>query len=587
MPVDPSSLVTFNDPRAQRIVQGFFAQEDPSGPGAFSEVCTFIHEQTGLKTTGQPPTQWQRVAMLAWEKKLRIIINKPRQAMASEACLRTTLKHCMYRAGLVGLLVANKDDTAEKLFKRLNDCYEGVDPSIRVPLLQAGKTRGSSNKIDFIHGGSITVVSMQEGVPSVGGSPGLVWYTEFGKSPKHRQVETKRSIGGSYAKKKWAMIAFESTPGRLGDEYYRMWINALKGPPHSSYYPIFFDWVKDPNYRKEPPPRWQPNAVELELMEKYGATLEHAFFIHDYFMGEGAENWDLTWNMYPRSVDDGWETDAAYSGLPKGILTPQLDIAKEDSSLPTADSGLHEVRRIKKGEEVIIVCDPAGFAEDGDPTGIKAFSDSADEVATWDGVITPIQAADKIMLAAEYYYRITGRKTIVAIEANKSDVITLLRDRQNSNPAACFFKLYNDKESNAGGSSTGWYSTERKKQRAEQRLAANVRAGKMHLTTRVAIAQLMSYDRSKSWQRVKGANGQKHHYDLAICALIAADVMVTFGWMAEAEPVAETSPISLDENLSPKEKFMGQLIARIQQDTVVKRPSRLPVHRGLVRGRSR
>lgn len=574
-----------HDTRGSRIIQRFFELEDPAGPGCFSEVCTFMHEQTGLKTVGQLPTQWQRTVMLAWEKKLKIIVDKPRQAMASEACLRTTLKHCMYRTGLVGVLVANKDDTAEKLFKRLNDCYEGVDPSIRTPLLQSGKTRGSANKIDFVHGGSITVVSMQEGVPSVGGSPGLVWYTEFGKSPKHRQIETKRSLGGSYAKKKWAMIAFESTPGRLGDEYHRMWMNALKGPPHSSYYPIFLRWVTDQFYKKDPPEGWQPNEVEVELMKKYGASAEHAYFIHDYFMSEGAENWDLTWNMYPRTEDDGWETDAANVGLPRGILTPQLAIAKEDASLLINDSGLREVRKIKRNEEVLIVCDPAGFAEKGDPTGIKAFSDSADEIATWDGVIDPIQAADKIMSAARYYYNITGKKTRVAIEANKSDVISLLRDRQNSDPASCFFKLYNDKESKAGGSSTGWYSVESKKQRAEQRLTANINAGKMHLTTRTAIAQLMSYDRSKSWQRVKGADGQKHHFDLAICCLIAADVMVTLGWMAEAEPAAKPNPISLDTSLSPQEMYSRQLLERIKQDSMKKRPSRLPVHQGLYRGR--
>jgi len=585
--MDDQKFALFTKGLDSRRISRFFTEKDPAGPGCFSEVCTFIHEQTGLKTTGALPTQWQRFVIQAWEEKLKIIVNKPRQAMASEACLRTILKHCMYREGLVGLLVANKDDTAEKLFKRINECYENIDVSVRVPLLQTNKTRGSAFKIEFIHGGSITVVSMQEGVPSVGGSPGIVWYTEFGKSPKRRQIETKRSLGGSYAKKRWAMIAFESTPGMLGDEYYRMFMNALKGSPHSAYYPVFFSWHQNAGYRKPVPDNWVPNDVEEELMVKYKASREHAYFIHDYFMTEGAENWDLTWNMYPRSEDDGWETAAAYCGLPKGILLDQMNIAKEDASIPISENGLREVRQPKQGEKVLIVCDPAGFEGDGDPIGIKVFSDSADEIATFDGGISTIDTANRLMLISEYYRTVTGKRPILAIEANKSDVISLLRDRQNSDPGTCHFKLYTDKESNAGRSSAGWHSGERKKQRAEQRLAANVKAGKMHLTTRDGIVQLMSYDRAKSWQRVRGADGKVHHFDLATCCLMAADIMVTLGWMAEVEPEQKPNPISLDVNLTPQEKFSQQLMARILHDKEKKRPSRLPISVGLARGRTR
>lgn len=544
-------------------VRGFFEH-----PAAFSAVCTFIHEKTGEKTTGVPPSEWQLQVMTAWEQRRFVVNNKPRQARSSEAFMRVVLKHAEYRVGLRAVLCVNKDSVADNLFMRINDHYENQPDDVRVPL-RSGEKRGSKNRIDFIHGGGIDVVSAQEKAPSVGASPRIFWFSEFGKiTPSERQKETVKNLIPGGQKKPDLMIGYESTPGKYGDGYHSRWLKSAMGT--SRYYPIFMPWVHSDEYTQEVEEGWEPNEVERELMEVYGATLEHARFIHTVWHDEFEEDWDAVWNMYPRDEFDGWERAGGSRGFSAGTFS--LDGCIETRGLPTIGGikGFGEIRKPASDEEVLMVVDPAGWSTKGDPNGIMVFGErGCDQLSEFLGLIDPLKAADVIWDVCAYYMNLTGHRVTLAIESNKSDLITALRDRTRREKAP--FEFYNDKAHGRGASEIGWQSTAHKKQRGETRLAENVKRRMMFVKTRAAIAQLMSYDPEKAWKRESsgGSNKEKHHYELAICAIIAADVMVTLGWLNEAPTVAKAAPTPVV--LDPYSSFINGLIQKAQRDKLKKR----------------
>ena len=542
-------------------ILGFFQH-----PNAFSQYCTFVDENTGDITTGASPTAWQSLVMHAWETYRFINVGKPRQAKASEACMRVALKHTEYRPGLRSILCVNKDSVAEDLFRRVNDHYENQPAEVKVPL-RSGEKRGTKGSLDFIHGGGMTIVSAQERAPSVGASPRLFWFSEFGKIPAERQKETVKNLLPGGEKKPDLMVAIESTPGEMDTPAYSRWLKALSG--ESRYYALFLEWLKSDEYRRRVEDGWAPNAVEADLMEAYGGTIEHARFIHDVWL-EFDEDWDAVWNMYPRSETDGWEAKAGTVGFPSDIL--DFSKAVEDRSLPTICNirGFYEFFRPtqKDGEafEILMVVDPAGWSNAGDPTGILVFDEKARLLAAFMGKVDPTHAADMIEDVCAHYRAICGNPVTLAIESNKSDVITALIDR-NREKRNDDYEFYNDRRYDAGSNTRGWYSTESKKKRAETRLAANIRNRRLRIPSKAVLTQLGAYDRSKAWKR-EGAGKDRHHFELAICALIAADIMVTFAWLAEAEVEGpKEEPLPQD----PATAFVNILLEKSRRDRIKRR----------------
>ena len=181
--------------------------------------------------------------------------------------MRVALKHTEYRPGLRSILCVNKDSVAEDLFRRVNDHYENQPAEVKVPL-RSGEKRGTKGSLDFIHGGGMTIVSAQERAPSVGASPRLFWFSEFGKIPAERQKETVKNLLPGGEKRPDLMVAIESTPGEMDTPAYSRWLKALSG--ESRYYALFLEWLKSDEYRRRVEDGWAPNAVERSEERRVG-----------------------------------------------------------------------------------------------------------------------------------------------------------------------------------------------------------------------------------------------------------------------------------------------------------------------------
>lgn len=564
-PPPPINFTLYTHELDSAEIVRFFREDD-----AFSRHCTFVHEITGEKLKGLPSTDWQLLIIRLWNLWHFINVNKPRQARTSEAFLRETLKHAEYRVACRAILAVNKDSVAIELFRRLNDNYENQDKAIQVPL-RKGASSGSKNSITFIHGGGIDVVSAQERAPSVGASPRILWLSEFSKiAPSERQKDTYKNLLPGGAKKPDLMVGRESTPGVSGDYAHLHWLNDLAGK--TRYFPVFLNWLRSREYMKTPEPGWRPNDIERELIDLWGGSVEHARFIHDIWMDFG-EDWEAVWNMYPRGETDGWESASGSSGFPADAFRADLPEVTEGRSCPIIANirGFYELRKPEEEEAVLLVCDPASGVGKGDPTGIVAFSEKGDQIAEFIGRVDPLRAADIIGDAAVYYRDLTGVKPVVAIESNKGEVATALRDRRRlGDEAACAFEFYNDRRHNVGANEIGWYSTEGKKKRAETRLVSNKRRGSLILRGKATVTQCGSYDRETAWKREGG-----HHFELAICAIIGADVMVTLGWLGDVSPKEghdgeAASPIVVD----PRTALVNELLQKSKASMMGRRRRR-------------
>ena len=103
-----------------------------STPAAFVSMCQIVRED---ETIGyMEPTFTQSKVLEAYENNQWIMVNKFRQAKITTVSVMLLLRDCMYLEGVKGLLIAERQDTAEDIFERILFAYQRMPEDVRMPL---------------------------------------------------------------------------------------------------------------------------------------------------------------------------------------------------------------------------------------------------------------------------------------------------------------------------------------------------------------------------------------------------------------------------------------------------------------------
>lgn len=473
-------------------VKALFSTSD-----AFVSMCQIVRED---ETIGfMTPTYTQRKLLDAYHNNNWVIVNKFRQAKITTISVMLLLRDCMYLEGVKGLLIAERQDTAEDIFERILFAYQRLPDDVRMPLAP-GKKAGAT-QMQFVHGGGIKVLTAGGRSPAIGRSIDRLVITEFGEAQWQKKAAI--NIFPTVNKRVNAKVVLESTPGRAGSHHEQMWRSAMEGT--SRFHPLFLEWWEDDSCITLDK-SFSPTSAERDYQVKHpGMSLRNLAFRRQALGTEFVGDTRLFSCKYPSDPYDGW-LGATDPVIPADVLKKYL--AESQADPPIGKFGCHEIDPPKAGHQYVITADPAGFGGKGDKSALTVFDAvNQQEVAFWEGRESPDRFYHRLLKVQKRY-----SMGLLAVESNAAACIALLKDNGAKN------LLWTDRNH------PGWYATAKRLREAEARLVRMLGEQELHLRSRGMLHQLLNYDGSRK-KRVKGFDGVTHHFDRARTAVMAADVL--------------------------------------------------------------
>ena len=465
-------------------------------PDAFVSMCQIVRED---ESTGyMEPTHTQKKLLKAYDENNWLMVNKFRQAKITTISVMLLLRDCMYLSGVKGLLIAERQDTAEDIFERILFAYNRLPDDVRMPLTP-GKKAGAT-QMQFVHGGGIKVLTAGGRSPAIGRSIDRLVITEFGEAQWQRKAAI--NIFPTVNKRPNAKVILESTPGRAGSHHEQMWRSALEGT--SRFHPLFLEWWEDDSCR-EMVEDFEPTLTELEYMKRHsGMSKYNLAFRRRGLNTEFVGDTRLFSCKYPSDPYDGW-LGTTNPVMPAEVLKPWLAKAKADPQL--SQWGCHEFEGPLPGRQYLITADPAGFGSTGDKSALTVWdAQEWKEVAFWEDREAPDRFAQRLKSIQLRY-----NQALLAVESNATACIAILKDQGTRN------LMWTSRNH------PGWYATQKRVQESEARLVQMLRQEDIIIQSRGTLHQLLNYDGSKK-KRVRGEDGILHHFDRARTAVMAADI---------------------------------------------------------------
>ena len=468
-----------------------------STPEAFVSMCQILREDESIGYLN--PTKTQRKLLKAVHDNRWVLVNKFRQAKITTISVMLLLRDCMYLSGVKGLLIAERQDTAEDIFERILFAYHRLPDDVRMPLAKGRKA--GTTQMHFAHGGGIKILTAGGRSPAIGRSIDRLVITEFGEAQWQKKAAI--NIFPTVNKRPNARVILESTPGRAGSHHEQMWQSALEGK--SRFFPLFLDWWDDVSCRIP-----DSNIVLTEAEKEYKArhsdmSDDNMAFRRSALNTEFVGDARLFSAKYPSDPYDGWLGSLAPI-MPVEVLKPALASAIPDP--PVSPVGCCIISEPEPNAKYIITADPAGFGGGGDKSALTVWDAlERKEVAFWEDREDPGRFAQRLRKIQAHY-----NGALLAVESNAMACIAVLKDDNTKN------LLWTNR------SHPGWYATAKRLQEAEARLVQMLREGDIQLFSRGLLHQLVNYDGSRK-RRTHGLDGTMHHFDRARTAVMAADIL--------------------------------------------------------------
>jgi hypothetical protein len=487
-----------------------------STPWAFVSMCQIVREDESIGYLD--PTNIQMKFLQACSDHRWVITSKFRQAKITTPSVMLLLRDCMYLEGVKGVLIAERQDTAEDIFERILFAYSRLPDDVKVPT-QDGRKPGTT-QIHFIHGGGIKVLTAGGRSPAVGRSIDRLLITEFGEA--QWQQKAAINIFPAVNKRPNARVILESTPGASGSHYETMWRSALEGT--SRFSPVFLEWWLDPSCRA-PVQGFMPTEEELEYAKLHkGMTVENLAFRRTGLATEFVGDTRLFSCKYPSDPYDGW------LGKSNPVMPVDVLRARQDDCIapPThAPQGAWELEVPKLGRKYLVCADPAGFGSSGDYSALTVW-DTVErrEVAVWEGREDPGTFARRLLAVQRRY----NGDAMLAVESNAAACIAMLKDRGTRQ------LLWTDRNH------PGWYATEKRIQEAEARFIRMLRENDITIRSKTLLHQLLDYDGSRRERKGDG-QGNTKHYDLARTAVMAGDLLSRRKFVSDGAPAASVEEV--------------------------------------------
>ena len=466
-------------------------------PEAFVSLCKITREDQSVGFLH--PTKAQIQVIRAIEKHNWVFVTKYRQAkITTITIMHLLLRDCMYIPGIEGMLIADTFDTAEMAFRRLRYAYQNLPDALKVPLEKGSS--GSKKELRFVHGGGISIHTLEGRAPAVGRSIDRLHITELGEAT-HQQRAIVNLFPG-INKRENAKMIIESTPGKAGTHHEQMWHMALDPESGSRFHPVFLGWWTDDSCTVKVPKGFVPTESELEFMRQHrGMTMEHTAFRRERLGSEFVGDERLVSSKYPSNPYDGW-LGSKRPKLPDHVLLEMLNRAQKEPDV--GSHGCCEYEAPVVGQVYEVIADPTGFG-DADPAALTVFNmRTGDEVASWSEVEEPDIFAVRLSRVAEHY-----NDAKIVVESNNTGCITALKTMPG-------VKITYSKRQ------PGWWATSQRIAQAEFDLVRQLRESIINIRCWEGVQQLRRYD-GKFKRREADDSGVTHHFDRARTYIMAAE----------------------------------------------------------------
>lgn len=568
-PGGPPPLKLFTDPEYVDPQWVIFAA---AAPWNFFEMCRGISDDdVPVQFEARPQ---QRYALEMMHHFRWTMVNKYRQAkMSTVVALGCLLRDCMIFSGMNGLLVAETHETAKDLFRRILYAYENLPDGLRVKLKQ--RTKGSETKLEFVHGGSIQVVSGSAWSPGVGRSPGRLMFTEIGEIPPSLQAACTNNLFPGIARRPNGRVWIESTPGPAGCTYHTFWANSLENKGRFADYndgaPIFLEWWLDDSCRAQHvPDDFQRTPEEIHYIKRLQGlpngrsknptkeiTDAHLQFRRDAIATECSGSARLFDAKYPPSPTAGWlgshnpvlpeeELEILYNSalseadgqkiLEAGGLTflpdwhPNVCAVYLISADPKRDGTGGDPAAITVWETFgpeypLVEVGTGEFPHDDGPMladRILAIHDWIDENKTWQGYPEQHRFSKKDIRWDQLRPVSAGDTPLAIVESNIGTTIATLHN---------FDDYLHIDTYNSGSSQPGFFMSGRILRLANSHAAKGIRDGWLVPSFRSTIRQMQAFDGTKKEARVRNEDGTKHHFDRVRTVVMAAYVFAEYDFM--------------------------------------------------------
>lgn len=482
---DGSGLSEAHLHAARRSLRGFLPE------------CRIQYEQGGVGPFRSGPTQEPVLKELTrgecggpgdW-----LIVNKPRQSWMSTLCAAWLLRDTLYTPGANGLLICNKNETNSELWSRIRTMYDYLPDTIKIPAGKAG-----AKEYEFAHRGRLKCTTAMGDDPALGFSIDRMQCSEFGFWSGAGTVWGK--LAPALIKRRHARVVIESTPGAQGCLFQSLFFSALEGK--SRFKPIFIRWWDYAGYTAPVPDGFQPDQSELALLTQFpGMTYGHLMFRRNALTTIYAGDTRLFEHCYPYTPYDGWMSGNT-PAMPEGPLKALLHGAVQD----TRELG-EPWEPIGYGEKYMIVVDPNGYGNIGDPSAVTIWNlHRRTEVSAWSARMDPVALGEKLAVIGSRY-----NNALIVVESNSAACYTALTRTGYSNVWSAGKKEH-----------PGYYRTAVNKERSQVSLVEQLNAGQLRIRSRAGLQQLLAWDGSS--ERVV-ADGHKHHWDRVVTYQIVADMM--------------------------------------------------------------
>lgn len=457
------------------------------------------------------PKTFQQTVFQALADHKHVIVTKPRQSYTTTSAVIWAAAKTGFMPGIWGLILAEKDATAKEAMRRLQYGLDGLDPLMRPTI-----SRRADHQIRYAHAGGVYAMTAGSEAPAIGHSPDIIVMTEYGEWVDQEMANTH--IFPSFNKRPNARSIIESTAGKSGSLHEQLWLKSLEG--QTRYHPVFLEWWTDPSYTNHDMVKagWMPDEESFRYAEgKQGISIAHMAFRYDTINTEFNGDPLLYDAKYPPDPYRGFYSSTS-PAMPYDAIEDMLAQAVDDPQEGTW--GVCELEAPIPGVRYLIVADPNGYGEEGDPSAIEVFDcRTGREVAVWEGREDPGRLAERVE-RIQTRYSSASNLAVIVVESNKAQCIQTLKMMGVKG-------LYHNSSKHPG-----YYTTMLAKVRAWGMLVDSCRTGAMEFRSLKTLHQLRACPRPEEFKKAKRTG---HHFDRAICSMIAAHLLTTRKWTSALE----------------------------------------------------
>lgn len=317
------------------------------------------------------------------ERPVRIIYLKSRRIQATTGTAARFYQDTAFHAGVHTIVLAHDAPSSEKIFKiyeRFHKLYEPFGDAIKLP-----PSRALSDRINFEYGKDEESSFIQ--VHTAGnvnfGRSFRITNLHFSEFPYYPDAAAIRaSAMSAVAKAPDTTVVIEGTAKAIGDDFHRIWQEAVDPSVESEWLALFMGWWEHPDNRLPlnlPPDRFQDslNSEERTLKAQYNLTLEQLYWRRFTIKSDCGGDLDVFHREHPANPEEAFMASSRnrfsiphIQRMPirRDAMVGELHVetvgTEERTVFLQGDSGALRIYRMpEKGHLYACGADPSGGAD--------------------------------------------------------------------------------------------------------------------------------------------------------------------------------------------------------------------------------